>query len=381
MGGTRSITLDKYWKLSFKIQPTGRRFSRFWKVPTNIVKVSATGEGLGLVSSETSGANIPQVSFQWWNRVVRVCMSCDGSGDTYQCFTHDESLPIKKWSTVSIFAWAGELIIDVRGGGMSQRKTESCEAYEPMKGDVGKLNYKLPWEGVTSVVTSVSYKRLGFQIEKGNLINSQLRISNGFNLSFNIKPYREVPGGTSIIHVTETGENSGKGARQPAVFFHSDSTRLLVCAYCQTSMTASKEVCVPADYDLPLGKTSSVVISMKKDPSIVDDRFRKGTAHLTLTIRNDEGNQEKSEFCGWPYEPSSSTAEMYYGNPWNSPAEAELTNVVYTATNLDEYGRRRVVSEADRTVVASEAEPSMGEDGAELQGELLAPASSQNQRA
>jgi len=310
-------------------------------------------------------------------------MSCDGSGDTYKCFTHDKGLPIKKWSTVNIYAWAGELIINVKGSGISERKTESCEAYEPLKGDVGQLHYMLPRAGVTStaIVSSVSYKRLGFTIEKGNLINSQLRISNGFNLSFNIKPYREVPGWNSIIHVTETGESSGTGARQPAVFFHSRSTRLQVCAYCQDSMTSSKEVCVAADNDLPLGKSSSVVISMKKDPSIVDDRFRKGTAHLTITIRNDEGTEEYSKFCGWPYVPSSSTAEMYYGNPWNSPAEAELTNVVYTATNLEEYGRRRVVSEADRTVVASEAEPSMGEDGAELRGELVAPASFQNQRA
>jgi len=350
------VELTKYWSLSFMIRPHGDKWG--W---TNILHLSGNGSNTG------SGGRIPAVFFHSNSRRLHVCMSCDGDGNTNMCVNPTKALPKNRWTHVKITSWAGKLIVNVQGRGYGLRSSENCEPYEPMKGDTGKLYVSDPWyPAADASVRSVRYSRINaFEIQKGNLINDQLSISTGFTLSFNIQPSRTVPGWSSIIHVTETGTNGGAGGRHPAVFFHDKSTRLFVCAYCQVSLTGHEERCISADYDLPLSKTSSIVIAMKEDSSYEPDTFRKGTSVLSVIISNDEYYKEYKEFCGWPYEPSSSTAEMYYGDPWTSPADARLTNVVYTATNIDAYGRRRVEETVDPTVGVY-AEPPMAQNDAEL---------------
>lgn len=157
-----------------------------------------------------------------------------------------------------------------------------------------------------------------FQIVKGNLVNSWLESSSEFSLRFNITPYRAIPGYANIIHVTETGKNTGPGGRMPGVWFNPESTRLHVCVYCMGHINPN--LCINLDDDIPSYKKTHVNIQLSK---------RAGDApHIYILSIDIDHVLVKYEECNNPYR-ASARATIYHGNPWHTAAEAWLEDVVY----------------------------------------------------
>ena len=80
------------------------------------------------------------------------------------------------------------------------------------------------------------------QLKKSTLIAQRKTLLRGWRVSFQINPFGTVKGWSNIIHAT-IGKNSGRyGDRIPGIWFHSLTTKLLICSavngnanYCYTS--------------------------------------------------------------------------------------------------------------------------------------------------
>lgn len=145
-------------------------------------------------------------------------------------------------------------------------------------------------------------------------------LSPYYELSFQIRPFGVVRGWSNIIHVTTGGNNEKYGDRTPAVFFHSETTKLRVCS----AISGNKNHCWTSS-SLPMHKFTSIRIMQRAvNGKLLYKIFVNGTENYST-----ENN--RAEHFG--------KVDIYSSDKWNPAAKVYLRNL-----KLVDYMKKSKVS-------------------------------------
>eukprot|EP00111_Clytia_hemisphaerica_P023152 TCONS_00068112-protein len=84
-----------------------------------------------------------------------------------------------------------------------------------------------------------------------------------FEISFDVQPGDKSSGYASLVHLTTGSDCCGRGSRHPAIYFHPNTLRVMVC----TTEAVGGHRCIIMPRDIPTGQTSHVQYTFKENPS------------------------------------------------------------------------------------------------------------------
>jgi len=152
-------------------------------------------------------------------------------------------------------------------------------------------------------------------LRKGALVQTVRHYYGEYDVSLDVMPRGRVWGWASILQVTKGGR-SASGDRMPAIWFHSWSYRLYICA----SIGNHVNHCVSQNSNLPSWSYTNIRVTQKIDKSCMKYRYKIFVDGI-LIHAVDNGNPL-----------SLKNVRVYLSNPWDRAANAVVKNLRVTSS-------------------------------------------------
>lgn len=154
-------------------------------------------------------------------------------------------------------------------------------------------------------------------LESNVLLASVPKLGKEYYISFDVKPNSFVNEWQSVLHFTSDNTNiDSYGSRAPGIWFHHLTSTLHICS----ALNGGKNTCYNAA-GFTIGKWTNVQIYQNQ----VDGGF-KYQIKIDGDIVKSLDNNDAREF---------SNVQVYAADPWYTAADADIRNVVMSATPAD----------------------------------------------
>lgn len=163
-------------------------------------------------------------------------------------------------------------------------------------------------------------------LESNKIIDNVALLSPYYELKFDLKPYGIVHGWSSVLHVTTGNDVTAYGDRAPAVFFHSLTTKMLVC----TALSGNKNYCVTFK-PLDVHKYAKIRIVQH----VISGKLLF-QVHINGKLEHSIENKDARFF---------KNVRVYSGDKWYTPANADVTNYSLQNTASRKYDKYITVCE------------------------------------
>ena len=144
-------------------------------------------------------------------------------------------------------------------------------------------------------------------VKRSNLIKEESTLLRGWKLHLQINPFGTISGWGSILHATTGKDNHAYGDRTPGIWFHSKTTKLLICS----AVNGNKNYCF-----------TSAPIPLHKHTAVIVQQIQSGGNHQyyyqifingkrVLNVMNEQARVFKN-------------VKYYASDPWYTPAKATI---------------------------------------------------------
>lgn len=239
--------IEKTFLFSLNIKPMG--VVSGW---SNIIRVTSTTDnccGLG-------GNRIPALFFSTQSTKLHTAYSISGNGNRY----FDKDIPMGKFTNVKIqqeIQSDGKYRYSIAYDDKEVFSTinNSPRSYENAKVYIGDNFYPASNAVVENLEIQTPLKQNYYEVARNQFIQDIKIITKAYRFSLDIKPMGVVSGWSNIIRVASTTKNCcDKGNRIPALFFHTQSTKIHTCNYINGNGNFHVNVAIP------MGKFTNVKI-------------------------------------------------------------------------------------------------------------------------
>ena len=118
-------------------------------------------------------------------------------------------------------------------------------------------------------------------LEKNKLLKTKTTLSQGWQVSLEIRPTGIVPRYANILHATIGGKYREHGDRIPAIFFHAGSTKLIIC----TSLNNNPNKCLRISASLPMNTWTTLLVQQVQDKQDHEYHFRVSFYPYSLSFK------------------------------------------------------------------------------------------------
>ena len=97
---------------------------------------------------------------------------------------------------------------------------------------------------------------------RNRLVGIKQVLPRGWRVTLKVRPFGTVYGWSNILHATIGGNNAKYGDRIPGIWFHSGSSKLLICS----AVNGNKNYCYSTPYQLGRYKFTTIIIQQVQNP-------------------------------------------------------------------------------------------------------------------
>ena len=139
---------------------------------------------------------------------------------------------------------------------------------------------------------------------------TKIKLTRGWDVSFEITPFGTVSGWSNIMHATTGGDDDVYGARTPGIWFISGTTKLRICS----AINGDKTYCLDSD-PIPLNKESKIIVQQIQAEDGGDQYYFKFFIN-DKKVKSVLNTQPKVFY----------NVTYYTSSPWYQPAKAKINN-------------------------------------------------------